>query len=170
VLLVGIYSGTRSGAIFALKWLPSPVHGWIDLDAGVLHRRGSAAGESNKRQPPAKIHAKLLPFLRYWHKRDTRMGIVNVVHYRGAPIRKLRRSWATVGTAAGATKTDAPHIMRHTAATWLMRSGVNVHEAAGYLGMSPETLWDTYGHHHPDHQEDAARATGKKSSRRRTAQ
>ena len=52
--------------------------------------------------------------------------------------------------------------MRHTAATWLMRSGVNPYEAAGYLGMSPETLWETYGHHHPDHQEDAARATGKK--------
>jgi integrase len=97
-------------------------------------------------------------------------GWFNVVHYRGAPIRKLRCSWATVGAAAGSTKADAPHIMRHTAATWLMRSGVNVYEAGGYLGMSPETLWDTYVHHHPDHQEHAARATGKKSLRRRTAQ
>jgi len=170
VYLIGVYTGTRSGAIFGLRWLPSPVHGWIDLDAGVLHRRGSAARQTNKRQPPAKIHAKLLPFLRWWHKADNAKGMTNVVHYRGAPIKKLRRSWASVADAAGSTSRDGPHIMRHTAATWLMRSGVNVYEAGGYLGMSPETLWETYGHHHPDHQEDAARATGKKVARRRTAE
>src|SRR5262249_52020349 len=37
-LLIGVYTGTRPGAIFALKWLPSPTDGWIDLDAGILHR------------------------------------------------------------------------------------------------------------------------------------
>jgi len=25
-------------------------------------------------------------------------------------------------------------------------------EAAGYLGMTVETLEEVYGHHHPDHQ------------------
>ena len=171
VFLIGVYSGTRPGAIFALKWLPTPSEGWIDLEAGVLHRKGIAVRHTNKRQPPAKIHAKLLPFLRRWQRSDTAHGIASVVHYQGAAIKKLRRSWATVARNAGATGKDAPHIMRHTAATWLMRSGVSPYEAAGYLGMSPETLWETYGHHHPDYQEDAAKATGKKAApRTRTAQ
>jgi integrase len=170
VLLIGVYTGTRPGAIFNLRWLPSPSCGWVDLEAGVLHRRGSTVRPSNKRQPPAKIHAKLLPFLRRWRKADAARGIVSVVHYQGKPIRKLRRSWESVAIAAGAVHRDGPHIMRHTAATWLMRSGVSPYEAAGYLGMSPETLWETYGHHHPDHQDDAARATGKKRARMRTAQ
>jgi integrase len=48
-----------------------------------------------------------------------------------------------------------PHTLRHTAATWLMQAGVDPWEAAGYLGMSVETLLKTYGHHHPDHMKGA---------------
>jgi hypothetical protein len=33
----------------------------------------------------------------------------------------------------------------------------------GFLGMSPEVLQDTYGHHHPDHLQGAAAAIGQKS-------
>ena len=33
-------------------------------------------------------------------------------------------------------------------------------EAAGFLGMSKKTLWDTYGHHHPEHLRGAADAIG----------
>jgi integrase len=70
-----------------------------------------------------------------------------------------QRSWKTTAKLTG--EHDAPHILRHTAATWLMRAGVNHYEAAGYLGMSAKTLWDVYGHHHPDFQMAAATATGK---------
>ena len=58
---------------------------------------------------------------------------------------------------------DGPHICRHTAATWLMQGRVeDIYEAAGYLGTTPETLWSTYGHHHPDYQRAAATAIGKR--------
>jgi hypothetical protein len=33
-------------------------------------------------------------------------------------------------------------------------------EAAGFLGMSPEVLQQTYGHHHPDYLHGAAAAIG----------
>jgi hypothetical protein len=32
-----------------------------------------------------------------------------------------------------------------------MQSGTDIWEAAGYLGMTVETLSTRYGHHHPDH-------------------
>jgi integrase len=51
-----------------------------------------------------------------------------------------------------------PHTLRHTAATWLMQRGVPVWEAAGFLGMPPEVLLGTYGHHHPDFLHGAANA------------
>jgi hypothetical protein len=51
---------------------------------------------------------------------------------------------------------------KHTAATWLMQRGVPIWEAAGFLGMSPEVLQDTYGHHHPDFLQGAATAIGQK--------
>ena len=50
--------------------------------------------------------------------------------------------------------------MRHTAATWQMQAGVMLAEAAGYLGMSPQTMWNVYGHAHPEYQERAAKAGG----------
>src|ERR1700756_4117377 len=49
-----------------------------------------------------------------------------------------------------------PPTLRHTAATWLMRAGVDKWEAAGFLGMSVEMLDRVYGHHHPDHLRTAA--------------
>ena len=36
-------------------------------------------------------------------------------------------------------------------------------EAAGFLGMSPEVLQQTYGHHHPDYLHAAAAAIGQKN-------
>ena len=159
VLLIGVYSGTRPGAILCLRWTPSPTAGWIDLETRTLHRAGSAERETRKRKPPARIHDKLLPHLKRWRALDMSVGITHVVHYQAQPVRKLRRSWTSV---AGGQ--DGPHITRHTAVTWLMQAGVELYEAAGYLGMSPETLWETYGHHHPDFQKAAASASTKRRS------
>lgn len=168
VLLIGVYTGTRPGAILGLKWLPSTTGGWFDLESETLHRRAQGKAESNKRQPKARIHARLLPHLRRWQAADLALGITDVVHYQGARVAKLRRSWATVAGHAGQgtwdaaqgawTCADGPHICRHTAATWQMQAGTDQLEAAGYLGMSPETMWEVYGHHHPDFQSAAATA------------
>lgn len=165
-ILIGIYSATRPGAILELKWLPSPTSGWFDLEHGVLHRRGANARRSKKRQPPAKIHERLLPHLVRWKKADLKLGIVSVIHFKGDPVKKLRRSWNSVAKLAGAKRDDAPHIVRHTAATWQMHAGTDIAQAAAYLGMTPETLWEVYGHHHPDYQADAARAVPRKKRAR----
>ena len=162
VLLIGYYSGTRPGAILALRWLPSVSSGWVDIKTGVMHRRGSSATMGNKRQPPVRIHAKLLPHLRRWHRADTANGFANVIHYQGEPVAKLRRSWSTVARLAGATRPDGAHVLRHSCVTWLMRAGVDVYEVSGYTGMSVKVLLDTYGHHHPTFQSNAATATSKR--------
>jgi integrase len=142
-----------------LRWVPSAHAGWIDLDAGVLHRRGGATKITNKRQPPAKIHARLLSHLRRWRRIDTAHGFTNVIHYGGEQVAKLRRSWGTVAKAAGAARPDGAHILRHSCCTWLMQAGVDVYEVSGYTGVSVKVLLDTYGHHHPAFQTKAATAT-----------
>ena len=60
---------------------------------------------------------------------------------------------------AGLPGKVTPHVLRHTAATWLMRRGVSIWEAVAW---SPEVLQDTYGHHHPDFLQGAATAIGQK--------
>ena len=161
LILIGIYSGTRPGAILRLRWLPSPSAGWFDLDRAVLHRTGAANRPTNKRQPLARIHARLLPRLRRWKKADTAQGISTVIHYRKMPVEDVGNAWERVAKRAAAGRKDGPHILRHTCATWLMQRGVDAFEAAGFLGMSARTLWEVYGHHHPNFQDNAAGTGGR---------
>lgn len=158
-VLIAVYTGSRSRAVLDLQWLPSAEGGYFDLDNEVLYRRGQGKRQSRKRQPPARIHKRLLTHLRRWRKSDLAQGITYVVHYRGSGVGKLRRSWESVRTLAGLGAEVVPHTCRHTAATWQMQAGTDHFEAAGYLGMSVETLLKVYGHHHPRFQSGAAKAT-----------
>ena len=45
----------------------------------------------------------------------------------------------------------------------MMQDGVDMWEAAGFLGMTVETLQRVYGHHHPDWQKDAAERNAKRT-------
>jgi integrase len=163
--LIIFYSGTRPGAVLKLKWCASEQGGWIDLDHNKLYRRGENEQETLKRRTPAPIHKRLIPHLNRWRKLDRQIGMEYVIHHNGCPVTKLRRSWRTACKTAGLSEKVVPHTGRHTAATWLMQAGVSPWEAAGYLGMSVDTLIKHYGHHSPDYQEQAACAVAPKQQR-----
>jgi integrase len=79
----------------------------------------------------------------------------------GQPLAgKIRSAWEGILQDAGLGEDVVRHSLRHTAATWLMQAGVDMWEAAGWLGMTVEQLEANYGHHHPDFQEEAAEAFG----------
>jgi integrase len=158
MLLIGLYSGTRPGAILRLRWLPSTDAGWIDLDKGVLHRRGSLSPRSNKRQPPARIHRRLLIHLKRWQREDAQYGLTQVVHYAGRSVKNVDGAWAAVRRLADHEHKDGPHILRHSSATMYMSWGLKIAEIAGFLGMSQKTLIEVYGHHHPNFQEEIAKS------------
>lgn len=162
-ILIGLYTGTRSGAIRRLGWFPNTLGGHIDLDAGVIHRRGDDEGETNKRRPSVRIPDRLMGFLRRWRAKDLARNVPVrfVIHYRGAPVDKQRKAWTAARKAAGLPETIKPHILRHTAATWLMQAGADIWDAANYLGMSVKMLEEVYGHHHPDYQKDVAARVGR---------
>jgi integrase len=152
-ILLGIYTGSRSGAIRSLRW------DWIDFDAGTMRRRAPCASErKNKRAPIVKLDRRILAHLRRWHRLDGPKAVY-VCERNGVPFNKMFYSWSKVLKVAGLDDSDGkitPHIMRHTRATWLMQKGIDPWEAAGHLGMNVQTLIRHYGHHHPNFQSRAA--------------
>jgi integrase len=165
-ILVGLYSGTRSSAICGAALMPTVGRGHVDLERGVFYRRGIGRRQTKKRQPPVKLAPRLLAHLRRWQ----RLGLSkkSVVEWNGAPVGSVRKGFAAAVRAAGLEGKVTPHILRHTCATWLMQSGVDLWDAAGFLGMTAKQLEETYGHHHPDYQREAAEALGGQYGERNT--
>lgn len=160
-ILIGLYTGTRSGAILGLLWMPSTTGGWIDVDRGVLHRASADKRETKKRQPPAKMPDRLLAHARRWRRMDG--DLRHVVQWNGAPVASIKKAFRSARTAAGLDAKVIPHSLRHTCATWLMQGGAEAWDAAGYLGMTVEMLDRTYGHHSPTHQQGAMDALNRRA-------
>lgn len=148
-ILIGLHTGTRAAAILSLRWE------WIDLVRGVMHRRGMGEVETKKRRPPVRLNRRILGHLRRWKRSDGDM-LPNVIHWDGASITRVRRSFAKARKRAKLPADVSAHTLRHTRATWLMQAGVSPWEVAGSLGMSMKVLETVYAHHHPDWQAAAA--------------
>lgn len=85
-----------------------------------------------------------------------------LVEFEGARVGEVNKGFASLVAVAGLGPEVTPHTLRHTAATWLMQSGADLWDAAGFLGMSVATLERVYGHHHPDHQRTAVENLGRR--------
>jgi len=161
---MGVYTGSRSGAIFTASIYAGPKRSFLDLENGIFYRLAEGATATNKRQPPAPIPPGLLAHLRRW--RDKGIIAQYAVEWQGDPVRSIKVGWKRAVALSGIQKKVVPHTLRHTAATWLMQQGVGLWEASGYLGMSEQVLKDTYGHHHPDFLRNAATRIGQKRNAR----
>jgi integrase len=96
---------------------------------------------------------QLLAHLRRWKRQGNRFA----VEWNGEPVQSIRKAFANVVKDAGLGDDVIPHTLRHTSATWLMQTGTDMWQAAGYLGMTVEMLSARYGHHHPEY---LSKATG----------
>lgn len=153
-ILLGLYTGTRAGAIAAASPHQAEGRSHVDLDRGIFYRRAQGRKATNKRQPPVPIPPRLLAHLRRWHERG--IASDHFVEWQGKPVHSVKTGFARAVELAKIPGKVTPHTLRHTAATWLLQAGVPLWQAAGFLGMSPKLLEEVYGHHHPDHLRDAA--------------
>jgi integrase len=160
-ILIGLYTGTRAGAIAGASPYAELGRSFVDLERGIFYRKPIGKRATKKRQTPAPIPPRLLAHMRRW--KDRKLIATCFVEFNGKPLSSVKKGFQTAVRLAGLPGKIIPHTLRHTAATWLMQRGVPIWEAAGFLGMSPEVLQNTYGHHHPDYLQGAAAAIGRKS-------
>jgi len=150
-ILVALYTGTRASAVCGAALEPTTGRGWIDVERGVFYRRPAGRLETKKRQPPVPLPPGLLAHLRRWKRHGQRFA----VEWNREAVTAVKKAFANVVADAGLGPDVTPHVLRHTAATWLMQAGVDIWEAAGFVGMTVEMLSQRYGHHHPAHLERA---------------
>jgi integrase len=149
--LVALYTGSRAGVVCSAAFKREEGRAWVDVERGVLHRRAEGERETKKRRPAVRLPDQLVAHLRRWKAR----GQHYVVEWNGEPVERIDRIFRRTAKGAGLGADVTPHTLRHTAATWLMQNGADLWDAAGYLGMTVQTLERVYGHHHPDHQSSA---------------
>ena len=150
-ILLALYTGRRKEAILTLRWTQ------IDLEAGLIDFEIAGRQRSNKKRGKVPIPPRLLPHLRRARRRGSDLGYV--LHIDGKRICDIKNGFSSA-CKRGGIEGVTPHTLRHTAATWLMQSGVKTWEAAGFLAMSEKTLISVYGHHHPEFMRAAADAIG----------
>jgi integrase len=160
-ILIGLYTGTRAGAIASASPVPAIGRSYVDLNSGIFYRLAQGKSVTNKRQPPVPVPPRLLAHLRRW--KDRKLIARHFVEFNGEAVASVKTAFKRAVTLAGLSEDEgrvSPHTLRHTAATWLMQEGTDRWQAAGFLGMTVEMLDRVYGHHHPDHLQEAVKNIG----------
>jgi integrase len=155
-ILIGFYTGTRSGRIRRLQWVENLQGGWVDLERGVLHRRAPNEAETKKRAPSVPISGRLLAHLRRWRKLTARY----VIEHNGVPVaNNVHGGMKSACRLAGLTDVT-PHTLRHTATTWMLERGLSPWRVGKYVGMSAQMVERVYGHATDEMQRATANAIG----------
>lgn len=147
---IALNTGARSGAILGLTW------DRVDLERRLLDFREAGQPRTRKRRVPAPINDTLHAALAEAKNAAT---CEHVIEWGGAPLARIKHAFRDAATRAG-LQGVTPHVLRHTAVTRALQRGMDPWKVAGFVGMTLEMVQQVYGHHHPDHLRDVARALG----------
>jgi integrase len=147
-ILCALFTGLRLANVMALDWAD------VDLTARRLTVRVKS------RKPGGKlltvpIAGPLVAELALLGGKDRGP----VFTYRGRPVAKMRRSFATAIQRAGITDFHW-HDLRHTAASWMVQRGVPLAVVRDILGHSDIKLTARYAHVAPAQKREAVEAIG----------
>lgn len=146
---LALNSAGRAGALLALRWVD------VDLEkrrinlGGAGRQKGRATIPINDTLHTAlteALRAAMTPF---------------VIEWAGGPVKSVKRSFREAVKRAGLGPDVTPHVLRHTAASWMAEAGVSMDEIAQFLGhSSPSTTFRIYAKFSPDYLQKAAKALG----------
>jgi integrase len=145
---LALHTGARTGALLGLTWES------VDLSRRTIDL-GLARGKK-RRARHLPINDTLLSLLTEAYQVRTSAW---VVEYRSAQVASIRggfRAACRRADLAGVT----PHVLRHTAVTWMMQSGVPTTMIGKYAAMSSAMVEERYGHHSPNWLRQASEALG----------
>lgn len=138
-VLMGVYTGHRKEALLTLRWEPHDEGGYVDLQSGMIDfrkRRGT-----KKRRAQMMIPKRLLPLLRR-ARRESRGGWVFEFNGKGVKTIKSLLDSSVLETGVK----WHPHMLAHTAASWMIMGGIDILRVARHCGKSVKMIDQVYGH------------------------
>lgn len=139
-LMIG--TGARSAAALELTW------DRVDFGRGMIQLRNPFDRTPRKGRATVPMNDTLRVALE-----EAKEGAMTpyVIEWGGGPVKSIKKGIKTAGAAIG--RPDAsPHMLRHSAAVWLVEDGHSMAEVAQFLGHSNEAMvFKVYGRYSPDY-------------------
>lgn len=134
---IAVATAARSGAVLDLTWQQ------IDFDKRLID---FGRGWGNKRRAIVPMNDDVFESL----KTARELSQSNyVIEYHGKGVSSIKAAFRRL--CQECCIKASPHVLRHTAATWLVMDGVPLSEVARLLGDSERTVEKVYGKHAPDY-------------------
>ncbi len=142
-------TGARSGAVLELTW------DRVDFARGQIQY--AEPNDLGRRKGRATV--PMTDDLRRRLEEAREAALTEyVVEWAGKPVKSVKKGFLRAVERAG-LKDVTPHVLRHSAATWMAEAGVPMDEIAQFLGHSdPSTTYKIYARYSPTHLREAARA------------
>lgn len=148
-IAIARFTAARAGAILSLTW------GQIDFSRRIISLGG---GGRQKRRAIVPLHPDLawrLVLMREAAETDY------VIEWAGKPVKSIKNAFRRAVSDAGLGKEVTPHVLRHTAASWMAEAGVPMSEIAAVLGHSDSRITErVYAKLSPTYLQKAVRALG----------
>lgn len=150
-IALALYTAGRAGAVLQLTW------DRVDLQAGTINL-GESRGRKKRAVVP--IVAELRPELERAAAIRTSPFLVE---FAGGQVASIKSGFRAAVRRAGLADVT-PHVLRHTAASWMMQRNVPTAAIAQWLGNTQAMIEKVYGHHSPEWLQQAARAFSKETN------
>lgn len=147
-IALSIATGARQSALLELTW------DRVDFKRGIIKlARGEAGDEQMKTRAIVPMNKRARRYLRVLREAAT---CNHVIEWGGHRVLSIKKGFRAACLRAG-VKGVTPHVLRHTAASWLAMAGVPMFDISRYLGHSDTRVTERrYAHLSPDHLRKAA--------------
>ena len=92
-ILIGLYTGTRAGAIATASPYMREGSSFVDLEEGIFYRLAIGRRATKKRQPTVPIPPRLLAHLRRWKAKG--IAREHFVEWNGRPVQAVKTAFET---------------------------------------------------------------------------
>lgn len=149
-IALSLATAARQSALLELTW------DRVDLDRRrITLSLGDADDESRKRRATVPMNRRAYRYLRVMRQAAT---CEHVIEWGGHRVLSIKKGFAGACERAG-IEGITPHILRHTAASWMAESAVDMFRISRFLGHSDTKITERkYAKLHPDFLSDAADA------------